>query len=61
MITSACFRGLSDSLHAALDTGNREEVRLVLEDAEHYFNGECLTIVQLADLYADARDAGYEF
>lgn len=57
----ACFRGLSDKLTIAIDTQNAEEVTAVLEEADAYFDGEQISIQQIADLYADARAAGYEF
>lgn len=60
-IKDSCYRGLSDSLTAAIDTQNIDEVAAVLESADAYFNGGQLGLQQLADLYADALVAGYEF
>lgn len=59
-IANAIYRGLSDSLSAAIDTGNIEEVSAVLEDAESSWAAGQVGMDQLEDLYTDARVAGYD-
>jgi hypothetical protein len=51
------YRGLSDSLHAALDTGNREEVSLVMDSAQEAWESGAITGQQYGDLRDDARGA----
>lgn len=61
IFNNAIYRGLSDSLSAAIDTGNIDEVASVLSDAEDYLNAGLLSIQHRADLEADAGAAGYDF
>lgn len=61
IFNNAIYRGLSDSLSAAIDTGNGEEVASVLSDAEDYLNNGLLSIQHRADLDADAEAAGYDY
>lgn len=60
-ITNAVYRGLSDSLSAAIDTGNGDEVAQVLANAEDCLQAGQINLMQRADLELDAEVAGYEF
>lgn len=48
-------KGLSDSLHAAIDTGNHEEIYAVIDDAENAFAAGQIDAIQLGDLLDDFR------
>ncbi len=48
-------KGLSDSLHAAIDTGNHEEVYGVIDNAEDAFAAGQIDAIQLGDLLDDFR------
>lgn len=61
IFNNAIYRGLSDSLSAAIDTGNGEDVAKVLSDAYDYLNNGLLSIQHRADLEADAQVAGYDY
>ena len=58
---TAVYNGLSDSLAAAIDTGNIDEVAAVLQDAEDCEVAGQITVEQLAELTLDAQVAGYDF
>lgn len=55
------FRGLSDSLHCAIDIQNDEAVTAVLVNADAAFQSLAISAEQFAELKADAQEAGYEF
>lgn len=46
-------RELTNSLHAAIDTGNPEAARLVMKLAEAYLDGGKINLQDRADLQAD--------
>ncbi|MNR33394.1 hypothetical protein D3C85_1510650 [compost metagenome] len=48
-------KGLSDSLHAAIDTGNHEEIYGVIDNAEDAFAAGQIDAIQLGDLLDDFR------
>lgn len=48
-------KGLSDSLHTAIDTGNHEEVYGVIDNAEDAFAAGQIDAIQLGDLLDDFR------
>ena len=48
-------KGLSDSLHAAIDCGNHEEIYCVIDNAEDAFAAGQIDAVQLGDLLDDFR------
>lgn len=48
-------KGLSDSLHAAIDTGNHEEVYGAIDTAEDAFAAGQIDAIQLGDLLDDFR------
>lgn len=60
-VTNAVFAGLSNSLAAAIDTGNGEEVAAVLKNAEEALDAGQITIQNRAELQVDADVAGYDF
>jgi hypothetical protein len=49
------YKGLSDSLHAAIDTGNHEEIYAVVDNAEEAYAADQITERQLGDLLDDFR------
>jgi hypothetical protein len=51
----AVHKGLSDSLHAAIDTGNHEEIYGVIDNAEDAFAAGQIDDLQLGDLLDDFR------
>lgn len=57
---NAIYAGLSDSLEAAIDTGNVEEVASVLANAEEAFTAGQIDILQLQSLQTDSSVAGYD-
>lgn len=58
---TAVYNGLSNSLSAAIDTGNAEEVAAVLDSIDCAYDLGQITEGQAGDLSADAREAGYDF
>jgi hypothetical protein len=60
-ITNAIFRGLSDSLSAAIDTGNGDEVAGVLKDAEDSLAAGQITVQNRGELQLDVEVAGYDY
>lgn len=48
-------KGLSDALHAAIDTGNHEEIYGVIDNAEEAFAAGQIDAIQLGDLLDDFR------
>lgn len=60
-VKDAVYRGLSDSLSAAIDTGNAEEVSRVLDDACNSHDATYITSGQFEGLLSDARVAGYDY
>lgn len=60
-VANAVYRGLSDSLSAAIDTGNGDEVAQVLADAEECLQAGQINLMQRADLQLDAEVAGYDY
>lgn len=55
MKIAGIYRGLSDSLHAAIDTGNTEEVERVLSDSLDSVSRGLITEEQYADIFDDVR------
>ncbi|BEQ12886.1 hypothetical protein Ep4_027 [Pseudomonas phage Ep4] len=51
---------LSDSLSAAIDTGNIAEIVDVMTDAKNCLHAAQINLEQYADLQADVQVAGYE-
>lgn len=60
-VQEAVYRGLRDSLSAAIDTGSADEVAYVLIDADHAQGAGQITEQQCGDLLADAQAAGYDY
>lgn len=60
-VTNAIYRGLSDALSAAIDTGNGDEVAAVLTNGEDALQEGQITLQHRADLQADAEAAGYDY
>ena len=57
LLQALIYRGLSDSLSAAIDTGNRAEVIAVMRDARNCLHAAQITVEQYADLEDDVRIA----
>lgn len=55
------YRALCNSLHAAIDTGNQDEIAAVLKDAKHSLHAAQIDRAQYADLEGDVRAAGYDW
>lgn len=56
----AVFRGLSNRLQAALDTGNNEEVLFVIEAGNNAMEEGVISFSEYASLVSDAQDGGYD-
>jgi len=60
-VSVSVYGGLSDSLSAAIDTGNAEEVAEVLAAVSSAQEAGQLGYAQVDGLFTDARIAGYDF
>lgn len=60
-IQAIMFKCASDCLHAAIDTGNHDEVAEVLRDARNSLHAAQIDPDQYADLVDDVRKAGYNW
>jgi hypothetical protein len=54
------YCALSDSLSAAIDTGNIGELVDVMSDAKNCLHAAQINLEQYADLESDVQVAGYE-
>lgn len=57
LLQEPIYRALSNSLSAAIDTGNREEVTLVLKDARNCLHAAQISVEHYADLVGDVQTA----